>query len=127
MDRIGWQGKLNDPAFMPDRPLSRSEILRFGRDGADGGGFSAAYKARQEAEDTRRDSMKLSSAGRSALKGVVASGAAGATENADRALLDVRVHNPGPNTTVSTKATGSIFREIQHTRGRQMQPAGEDV
>ena len=94
---------------------------------ADGVGFSAAYRARQAKADAEHEGMQLKGPGRSALAGVVRSGGVGATQNADRSLLDVRIHNPGPNTRASVETKGLAFREIKQLRGRQMQGAGEDV
>ena len=63
------------------------------------------------------------------VKRAIKSGAAGGGQGADgqNGQLDVRIHNPGPGTHATVEPKGSIFREIQQTRGRQMQAAGEDV
>lgn len=122
------QRRTNDPAYKPDRDLSLAEIReKYAAPKANGIGFAGAYRARQAEADAERKDLEFRPTARNALQGALRGGTVGATQNADRALLDVRVHNPGPNTSVSTKASGSIFREIQQTRGRQMRPAGEDV
>ncbi|WP_342106291.1 hypothetical protein [Methylobacterium sp. SI9] len=92
---------------------------------ADGNAFQATYRARQEAEDDRAKSLELRPAARSALQNSLRAGAVGATQTAERALMDVRIHNPGPNTRASVVAKGSMFGEVKQMTGRQMRSSDD--
>ena len=102
------------------------ERRRPGNIGVDGAGFAGAYRARQAEQDAIRSDMAPKVGERSLLQKSLRANGVGVTPNVEGAV-NIRIDKPGPDTRVKADASGSLFRTIKQTRGRQMQAAGEDV
>ncbi|WP_267428055.1 hypothetical protein [Methylobacterium sp. GC_Met_2] len=120
------------PNSMTDAPgvtMDQVNVLRASR--ADGAGWAAreaarrSYEARGASEAERAKALELRPAARSALQNSLRGGTTGATQAAERALMDVRIHNPGPNTRASVVAKGSMFGEVKQMTGRQMRSSDD--
>ena len=93
---------------------------------ADGAGFARAYRARQAEQDAIRSDMAPKVGEPSLLQKSLRANGVGVTPNVEGAV-NIRIDKPGPDTRVRAGASGALFRTIKQTRGRQMQPAGDDV
>ncbi|WP_342108069.1 phage tail tip lysozyme [Methylobacterium sp. SI9] len=107
-------------------PNGFPRILKPGHIDADGAGFAGAYRARQAEQDAIRSDMAPKVGERSLLQRSLRANGVGVTPNVEGAV-NIRIDKPGPDTRVKADASGALFRTIKQTRGRQMQPAGDDV
>lgn len=102
------------------------ERRRPGNMNSEGVDFAGAYRARQAEQDAIRADMAPKMGEPSLLQKSLRANGVGVTPNVEGAV-NIRIDKPGPDTRVKTSASGALFRTIKQTRGRQMQPAGEDV
>jgi hypothetical protein len=83
--------------------------------------FASEYRRRQEAADRARINFGGDSP---ALSRALKAGAGGATLNANGSV-EVHVARPGPDTRVSTSASGNLFRDVKLWHGKTMAPASQ--
>ncbi|WCS24464.1 hypothetical protein LOK46_25570 [Methylobacterium sp. NMS14P] len=99
----------------PGLTMSESDRMRAGK--ADGDAWAAREKARKEFDRRLQagDERLTASASRA--------GVGGGKLEANGSVY-VQVHRPGPETQVSTSASGNLFRDVQMRRGQAMEKAG---
>ena len=106
-DAAGWEAR---------------ERARKSLDAPSSNDFAKAVRERQAAADRSRSDFGV---GSTVMQRALRAGAGGAVLNAD-GKVEVHVARPGPDTNVSTSASGNLFRDVKLNRGKTMAPASPD-
>ena len=106
-DAAGWEAR---------------ERARKSLDAPSSNDFAEAVRERQAAADRNRSDFGV---GSTSMQRALRAGAGGAVLNAD-GKVEVHVARPGPDTKVSTSASGNLFRDVKLNRGKTMVQASQE-
>ena len=107
-DAAGWEAR---------------ERARKSFDGASSNDFAEAVRKRQAAADKGRSEFGVAS---TPMQRALRAGAGGGPVINNDGKVEVHVAKPGPDTKVSTSASGNLFRDVKLNRGKTMAPASPD-
>lgn len=88
--------------------------------------FAAAYRARQAEADKQRESFGAGKEGESLMARALRSPLLGSSKVENNGSVVVQVAKPGPDTKVSTSASGNLFRDVKLNRGATMAQASQE-
>lgn len=97
-----------------------------GESGQGPAGFAASYRARQAEADKQRESFGAEKGGESLMARALRSPLMGAPKVENNGSVVVQVAKPGPDTKVSTSASGNLFRDVKLNRGATMAQASQE-